>query len=158
MFLVHRIVYVLDHLVEDFLVLRVALEDSVEEVGVGEEDEDGVEPLHRLLLEVVLHELAEVRVRLLQRREQVLPVVREVYLVEAEDGHSRRVKLHFEPVRARQVRRAQLVVAVQHSDLDHCLDYVLHQLLRLFFAVRLEAKLSLSTVYFTNVSKCIVMY
>lgn len=65
MFLVHRIVYVLDHLVENLLVLGVALENSVEEVRVGEEDEDGVEPLHGLLLEVVLHELAEIRVRLL---------------------------------------------------------------------------------------------
>lgn len=65
MFLVHRIVYVLDHLVENLLVLGVALEDGVEEVRVGEEDEDGVEPLHGLLLEVVLHELPEIRVRLL---------------------------------------------------------------------------------------------
>lgn len=67
MLLVHGVVDVVNHLVQYLLVLGVALEHGVQEVGVGEEQEHRVKSLHRLLLEVVLHQLAQVGVRLLQR-------------------------------------------------------------------------------------------
>jgi len=42
MFLIHSVVDIINHLVKNFLVFGIALENGVQEVGVGEEHEDRV--------------------------------------------------------------------------------------------------------------------
>lgn len=75
---------------------------------------------------------------LVERLHQEVAVVAEVDLVEAHHRHRRRVELVLELVRRRQLLLAELVVAVQQAQLDHDLDDVLHQLLRLLLVPRLQ--------------------
>lgn len=79
--------------------LRVWLEDGVEEGLVGEEAEDAVDPREGLVGQMSGHDVPQAGVRFVQSGHQVVPIIAEVHLVEGDDRHLRRLELVLEPLR-----------------------------------------------------------